>query len=582
MKYLHLFITVFFLFTTVAVFSQQPSNLLELRLMKKNSANKTGTGQELFPFAGVVEEGDEAYLYIINKGNKPLYFNLMELQPQNEINFFFPSSDLNAYECVVKPKDTLLIGVLQFAPPYGVNKLILLERATPFDLQPAFKKGTRRSEPFVKGDTEQAKAELVALVMGRPSSLLRDISYSFFDYYIIPKQGATSAGIFSKPYHSSRGGLQSFTQPFRLFAMDTCLPPMEDLKNLYVKYPIVSLVQPLKAGGSGLNRGSEPEYETAVAGYTLKGTAMAQNGIKTVLINGQEAWMTKFNDYQFSWEKEMRLQPGINEFKVTAVTNAGVSNCETVRIHYQPQTNTTKVLGENYLFVVGINNYSSWNPLNGAVNDAKQFRQLMTGSFHFKPSNTYELYNEAATFEKIDSVFMLLIDKLTPQDNLVVYFAGHGIMDKKLLRTGYWIPVDARLNKTTDYIPNSRIKDYLEALKCKHAIVFADCCYSGGFFKTRGENNADESRLESLRSRWMFCSGREEEVADQMAGKENSPFAYFLFQALTSAGEAGISITDLYQRVKTSVANNSKQTPIAGPVMETGDEGGMFVFRKRK
>lgn len=580
MSYLKTLFTVFFLLIALAVVSQQQGSQLELRLMKKNSAKKTGSDQELSPFAGVVEEGDKAYIYIINKGNKPLYFNLMELQPQNEINFFFPSSYRYAFECVVKPKDTLLIGMLEFTPPYGVNKLILLEKDSPFDLQPAFKRTTTRGSEL--SNTDEAKAELIALVMGRPSWLLRDIAFSFFDYYIIPKQGATTAGIFSKQYYPSRGGLQSFVQPSQLFLTDDCITKIEDLKNLYVKYPIVSLLQPLKAGGSGLNRGSEPEYETAVAGYTLKGTAMAQNGIKTVLINGQEAWLTKFNDYQFSWEKEMRLQPGINEFKVTAFTSAGISNCETVRIHYQPQTNTTKLLGENYLFVVGINNYSSWNPLNGAVNDAKQFRQLMTESFHFTPSNTYELYNEAATFEKIDSVFMLLIDKLTPQDNLVVYFAGHGIMDKKLLRTGYWIPADARLNKTTDYIPNSRIKDYLEALKCKHAIVFADCCYSGGFFKTRGENNAEESRVESLRSRWMFCSGREEEVADQMAGKENSPFAYFLFQTLTSAGEAGISITDLYQRVKTSVANNSKQTPVAGPVMETGDEGGMFIFRKKK
>lgn len=279
----------------------------------------------------------------------------------------------------------------------------------------------------------------------------------------------------------------------------------------------------------------------------------------------------------------MPMEAGINEFKITAVTNDGVSNCEYVKIHYQPQTNTTTVLGENYLFVVGINNYKSWNPLTGAVNDAKEFKQLMTGGFNFKLSNTHELYNEAATYERIDSVFMLLIDKLTPQDNLIVYFAGHGIMDKKLLRTGYWIPVDARFNKsTTDYIPNSRIKDYLEALKCKHAIVFADCCYAGGFFKTRGEKSTEGNRLESLRSRWMFCSGREEEVADQMIGKENSPFAYFLFQTLKSTGEAGISIPDLYQQVKTSVANNSKQTPVAGPVMETGDEGGSFIFRKNR
>lgn len=294
MKCKFLLIISFLLFTVGRLFSQeansgstpQPLNSLELQLVKPDSNGKKDIKKNLIQFVGVLEEGEQIDIYIINKGNRRMYYNLLEIQPQNEISFLYPGTSLRPLDCYVLPNDTLSIGTFIIMPPYGVNKLILLENETPFNVEPAVTR-TRGPGQFGNITVEQLKIELVSLVMGRPSSILRNIGFSFFDYYLIPKPVKTSAAIFRKPQYSSTGGAQSFTNPFPLFVTDDCISQIEDLKNLYVKHPIVSIVQPLKAGGSGLNRGSEPVFETEVATYTVKGTAMAQKGIKTVLINGK-------------------------------------------------------------------------------------------------------------------------------------------------------------------------------------------------------------------------------------------------------------------------------------------------------
>lgn len=36
----------------------------------------------------------------------------------------------------------------------------------------------------------------------------------------------------------------------------------------------------------------------------------------------------------------------------------------------------------------------------------------------------------------------------------------------------------------------------------------------------------------------------------------------------------------LFQDIKIPVANNSRRTPILTPVVDTGDEGGQFIFLK--
>ncbi|HNP95411.1 MAG TPA: caspase family protein, partial [Cyclobacteriaceae bacterium] len=86
--------------------------------------------------------------------------------------------------------------------------------------------------------------------------------------------------------------------------------------------------------------------------------------------------------------------------------------------------------------------------------------------------------------------------------------------------------------------------------------------------------------VERFKSRWGLASGRLEVVSDGQEGN-NSPFAKKFIEFLKTNKDDKISVSQLVQHVKMSVAEISDQTPIGNPLKSVGDEGGEFVFYKR-
>ncbi|MBX9850250.1 MAG: caspase family protein [Cytophagaceae bacterium] len=230
--------------------------------------------------------------------------------------------------------------------------------------------------------------------------------------------------------------------------------------------------------------------------------------------------------------------------------------------------------GKNYLLIVGISTYSHWPQLGNAVKDAKDVKRILTTKYTFAAENVVEVYDEQATIEGIYAAFNKLKAKVTPNDNLLIYFSGHGFYNAGL-DEGYWIPVDAHKGKETEYLPNSTLLKYLKALDSKHTFLVADACFSGALFSD-GHRGYVEN-VEAMKSRWGLTSGRLEYVSDGNVGK-NSPFATYFIKYLDTNTKKRFTVSELIQYVKVSVANNSDQTPIGNPLRNVGDEGGEFVF----
>ena len=70
-------------------------------------------------------------------------------------------------------------------------------------------------------------------------------------------------------------------------------------------------------------------------------------------------------------------------------------------------------------------------------------------------------------------------------------------------------------------------------------------------------------------------------MSDGSAGK-NSPFAQNLLTFLRTTPFYKIPISEIVQYVKTKVPVGTQQTPIGNPLKNAGDEGGEFVFYRRK
>ena len=228
------------------------------------------------------------------------------------------------------------------------------------------------------------------------------------------------------------------------------------------------------------------------------------------------------------------------------------------------------------LIVIGNNSYEAFPKLKTAGNDATATADLLIREYGYHVQVVID-----GTRADILEAFEKLRSNLSPQDNLLIYYAGHGYFDKKAGR-GYWLPVDARPDTKANWISNADITDSLKAIDAGHVMVVADSCYSGTL--TRGVNvtmrNPDYfQKMAALRSRTVLTSGGIEPVADNDGG-QHSVFAQAFMNALEQ-NSGTMDGTELFTKIRRPVMLNSDQTPEYFDIRKAGHEGGDFLFIKK-
>ena len=230
-----------------------------------------------------------------------------------------------------------------------------------------------------------------------------------------------------------------------------------------------------------------------------------------------------------------------------------------------------------YALVIGNNNYQHLEKLDAAENDAKVIADVLKNKYGFKVN----LLLNADYDTTVNSLFAIT-SKLKKNDNLLIYYAGHGELDKAENR-GYWLPVDASYELRSKWVSNQRIVDRVKATKAKHVLLMIDSCFSGALM--RGGNlikrdiSIDEKyilRLKNKKTRLVITSGGNEPVIDSDGGS-HSLFAYKLIETLKQNKDV-INSQYLFENIRKYVIANTDQTPELALVHKTGHDGGDFLF----
>ena len=230
--------------------------------------------------------------------------------------------------------------------------------------------------------------------------------------------------------------------------------------------------------------------------------------------------------------------------------------------------------GKNYLFVIGIDTYEHWAPLNCAVKDIEDFTEVLLDKYQFKKENVFTLKNDEATEQNILIEFRKMNKIVTEEDNLIVYFSGHGHYDKAT-ESGYWIPVNEEQGSDFEYqyLDTAIIANRLKGINSLHTFLIIDACFSG----TMLTQLRSAPKSERHKSRKILTSGRAEVVSDGPIGG-NSPFAKGILVTLRKNSELYLRASKLIVDVIEYVENQAKQTPTNGTLFNSDDQGGDFVF----
>ena len=260
-------------------------------------------------------------------------------------------------------------------------------------------------------------------------------------------------------------------------------------------------------------------------------------------------------------------------------------------------------VGNYWGLFIGIDDYTHVRPkLETAVADARAVCRLLQEKYGFGGDRTIELYNGDATRQNILAKLNELVRKVSPDDAVLIYYAGHGDLlykgrsileinksdEQKEARkagVGFWIPVDAHMGRTDEYIANSELRTtYLSQLDIRHLLVISDSCYSGGITQRSLDPSLPPPSLRDAmqsQSRLLLASGGLHPVPDSSHLKQcidHSTFACYLLKYLGESSDPYMPVRNLYARLYEPVVSNSRQDPQLANFDGIGHENGQFVF----
>ncbi len=190
------------------------------------------------------------------------------------------------------------------------------------------------------------------------------------------------------------------------------------------------------------------------------------------------------------------------------------------------------------------NVYDSYTELINPVVDASSLSAEFANNYKV----IVELVENPTLNETVKKIREYATMKYTPQDQLFIFFAGHGIYDR-IFKEGYVISKDSKSSDETktSYLSHSNLRTMINNIPCDHVFLVMDVCFGGTFDPLiadshRGAGMYEEistedfvERKSKYKTRLYLTSGGNEYVPDGRPG-HHSPFMRKFLEALRNYG----------------------------------------------
>ncbi len=209
--------------------------------------------------------------------------------------------------------------------------------------------------------------------------------------------------------------------------------------------------------------------------------------------------------------------------------------------------------GTTYALMFATNVYDYYSDLVNPVLDARTIAAELEESYGV----VTEVVLNPTLSETASIIREFASQEYKPEDNLMIFFAGHGVYDE-VFREGYVISRDSRMDDLgkTSYLSHSNLRTMINNIGCLHIFLVMDVCFGGTFdphlaSMHRGAPGvyADITTQEFVerklkyKTRLYLTSGGKEYVPDGRPGF-HSPFARRFIESLRHyGGDDGVLTT---------------------------------------
>ena len=123
-----------------------------------------------------------------------------------------------------------------------------------------------------------------------------------------------------------------------------------------------------------------------------------------------------------------------------------------------------KSTGTNHALIIGISNYRNWSKLESPAKDAEAIAKALAQKYDFRKSNIKLLTDNTKEKPTLINILTSLdnqVNKLTEDDNLLIFFTGHSTEDDE--GETYWIPIDGREKSKRSWLKHADIVEEMFA-----------------------------------------------------------------------------------------------------------------------
>lgn len=257
-------------------------------------------------------------------------------------------------------------------------------------------------------------------------------------------------------------------------------------------------------------------------------------------------------------------------------------------------------VGRRLALVIANQHYAdpAFPTLQTPIGDAKAVEQRLAERFGYTTTLKMASGTERslllidATKADIQKALFDLRKSLTAEDQLVIYYAGHGQTDPE--NTAYWVPVDGDSAEDFTWVRAFEITEDLRKLASGSVLLISDSCYAGGLSRDAvapapdGPRDRYLAKSTRFKARQLIASGGNEPVQDG-GGGGHSLFARALIEGLDEMPDKVFTANELFnskvkpKAVEYAFATSANgQTPVFYRMTQAGDEPeSEFVFVRK-